>query len=341
MPYPTRKIGNADVPAISWGAMGLSAFYGPIPSDEERFKVLDRAFQLGITHWDSSDRYGDSEDLIGKWFKRTGKRDSIFLATKFGFSDVARRVVRCDPPYIKQAVEKSLKRLGVDYIDLYYAHRMDPTVPIEETVAAMAELVKEGKVKYLGLSEASANTIRRANAIHPIAAVQMEYSPFVLYIEGDDSDPKSSILATAREFGTKVIAYSPLGRGLLTGQYKSLEDFDQADFRRHLPKVSDEHFSKIFALVELLNKLGVKYNATAGQICLAWVLAQGDDIIPIPGTKKIKYLDENSDAVKITLTSEEVKEIRKVAIESGAADVPRYPEIGMAMALVETPLPKM
>lgn len=208
----SRKIAESIVPPVSFGAMGLSQFYGPVGSDEERFQVLDAAHQLGCTHWDTSDLYADSEELIGKWFQRTGKRGDIFLASNFGFTDDG---IRGDPEYVKHAAEKSLKTLGVDYIDLYYAHRVDSNVPIEYTVQAMAELVKEGKVKYLGLSECSARSLRRAHAVHPIAAIQVEVSPFCL----DIFDPKLDLLRTARELGVKVVCYSPLGRGLLTGRF--------------------------------------------------------------------------------------------------------------------------
>ncbi|KAJ6607704.1 NADP-dependent oxidoreductase domain-containing protein [Mycena sp. CBHHK59/15] len=217
MSFPTRKIGGADVSALGFGAMGIAGAYGAVEGDEERFKVLDAAYAAGCTHWDTADIYGDSEELLGKWFKRTGKRDEIYLATKFGIVMTEERVVNGTPEYARQSVEKSLKRLGVDCVDLYYLHRADSTVSIEHSVAAMAEFVKEGKVKHLGLSEVSASTLRRAHAVHPIAAVQVEYSPFTLDIE----DPKIDLLRTCRELGIAVVAYSPLGRGLLSGLYRS------------------------------------------------------------------------------------------------------------------------
>ncbi|KAF8529426.1 Aldo/keto reductase [Gautieria morchelliformis] len=335
MPYPIRKIGNTDVSAVGWGAMGISAFYGaPLPDEE----LLDRAFELGITNWDSADVYADSEELIGKWFAKTGKRSSIFLATKFGFkSDFS---LSADPKYVREAFEKSHKRLGVDYVDLYYAHRVDPNVPIEDTVAAMAELVKEGKVKYIGLSEPSPASLRRAHAVHPIAAVQVEYSPFTLDIE--NPDPKIGLLATARELGITVVAYSPLGRGLLASKFTSHEDItkDDHDFRRFLPRFSKENFPKVLALLDDLKTISKRHNATPGQICLAWLLALGLDIIPIPGTKSVKYLEENADAAHIKLTAEEVEAIRKAAITSGAMEAPRYGESDMRALAIDSPFPK-
>ncbi|KAJ7119571.1 NADP-dependent oxidoreductase domain-containing protein [Mycena epipterygia] len=333
MAIPARKIGDALVPEIGFGAMGISAFYGTPESDEDRFKVLDAAYAGGSRHWDTADVYGDSEELIGKWFKRTGKRSDIFLATKFGYtaSDPLG-----DPEYVKQQATKSLSKLGVEYIDLYYQHRIDPKTPIELTVGAMAELVKEGKVKYLGLSECSAKALRRAHAVHPISAIQIEYSPFVLDIE----DPKVALLETARELGVTIVAYSPLGRGLLTGQYKSPNDFEESDFRRGIPKYSEANFPKILGVVEKLKEVGRKHNATSGQVTLAWILAQGPEFVVIPGTKKIKYLEENLGAAAVRLSPEEVSAVRKIAEES---EVPgnRYDGANMAQVLLDSPeLPK-
>ncbi|KAF9566054.1 Aldo/keto reductase [Agrocybe pediades] len=327
---PTRKIGKDDVTAIGLGLMGLSIFYGTIPSDEERFKVLDAAVEAGCTNWDSSDFYGDSEDLLGKWFKRTGKRNEIFLATKFGITSGA---PNGKPEYVREACEKSLKRLGVDTIDLYYVHRVDQTVPIERTVSAMAELVKEGKVRYLGLSEVSSKTLRRAHAVHPISAVQIEYSPFFLDIE----DEKIGLLKTCRELGVAVVAYSPLGRGMLTGTFKSHEDIPAGDARRRFPKFGPANFPNIVKLVEGLQEMGKKHNATASQIALAWLLAQGDDIIPIPGTKKIKYLNENLGALKIKLDPSEVAEIREIVNRADATKGDRYPTAAMGLLFADTP----
>ncbi|KAJ7176220.1 NADP-dependent oxidoreductase domain-containing protein [Mycena crocata] len=328
----TRKIGNASFSGIGFGAMGISTWYGEVGSDEERFKVLDAAHAAGSTFWDTADIYGDSEELIGKWFKRTGKRSDIFLATKFGFV-ASNFSINGSPAYVKSSAEGSLKKLGVVCIDLYYLHRADPDTPIEHTVGAMAELIKEGKIKHIGLSEVSASTLRRAHAVHPIAAVQVEYSPFTLDIE----DPKIALLATARELGVKIVAYSPLGRGLLTGQYKSPNDFADDDFRKAIPRYSAENFPNILKLADGLKEIGKKYNgATAGQVALAWLLAQGDDVITIPGTKKIKYLNENVGAGKITLSVEDVKAVREVAAKADAAKGDRYPAAMLAQMFIET-----
>ncbi|KAJ7738258.1 NADP-dependent oxidoreductase domain-containing protein [Mycena maculata] len=330
---PTRSIGNSTFPAIGFGAMGISVFYGAVDSDEERFKILDAAYAAGCTFWDTADVYRDSEELIGKWFKRTGKRDEIFLSTKFGFIP-ADFSINGTPAYVKQAVEASLAKLGVETIDLYYLHRADAKTPIEHTVAAMAEFVKAGKVKYIGLSEVSASTLRRAHAVHPIAAVQVEYSPFTLDIE----DPKINVLNTARELGIKIVAYSPLGRGLLTGQYKSPDDFEDTDFRKIVPRYNATNFPNILKLADGLKEIGTKYDgATGGQVALAWLLAQGDDIIPIPGTKKIKYLQENIAAGAITLSAADVQAVRDVAVRADAAQGDRYPPGMMEQMFVETP----
>ncbi|KZV67259.1 Aldo/keto reductase [Peniophora sp. CONT] len=309
MSLPTRKIGNTDVTAIGYGAMGIAAFYGQVQSDEERFKFLDALYESGCTNWDTADIYGDSEDLIGKWFKRTGKRSEIFLATKFGVTIGTGKPITGDPEYVKAACEKSLKRLGVDQIDLYYLHRADQTVPIEKTVGAMAELVKEGKVKYIGLSEVSEKTLRRAHAVHPISALQVEYSPFFLDIER----PNVGLLSACRELGIAVVAYSPLGRGLLTGRYKSPEDFEEGDFRRSVPKFSKENFPNILKVVDEIKAAGEAHGAPPSTTALAWLLAQGNDIIPIPGTRSVKYLHENVAACKLELSSEEVKTLRDIA----------------------------
>ncbi|EIN13062.1 Aldo/keto reductase [Punctularia strigosozonata HHB-11173 SS5] len=341
MALPTRKIGNDLVSAIGYGAfdapvtcaMGIAAFYGKPDPDEVRLKFLDDLYASGCHFWDTADVYQDSEDLLGKWFQKTGKRKDIFLATKFGIVRQSGRFVNGSPEYAKQAIEKSLKRLGVDYVDLYYLHRPDPQVPIEETVTALAELVSAGKIRYIGLSEVSAATLRRAHAIHPIAAIQVEYSPFTLDIE----DPKINLLNTARELGVTIIAYSPLGRGLITGQYKGPEDFDEDDFRRKVPRYSKENFPNILKLAEGLKQIGERHGATAGQVALAWLLAQGDDVIPIPGTRKQKYLEENLGALKLKLTPEEVAEVREVAKKADAANGPRYPPGFVETLFAETP----
>ncbi|KAI8986631.1 Aldo/keto reductase [Trametes punicea] len=334
MSLPTRKIGNSEVSAIGYGAMGIAAFYGkPLP-DEERFKVLDAVYENGCKFWDTADRYADSEELIGKWFKRTGKRDEIFLATKFGIVSDPDRAVNGTPEYAVKALNASLKRLGTDHVDLWYLHRADPQVPIELTIRAMAEQVKAGKVKYIGLSEVSEKTLRRAHAVHPISALQVEYSPFTLDIE----DPKIGLLKAARELGITIIAYAPLGRGLVTGRYKSPEDFEEGDFRRQVPRYSKENFPNILKLVDGLKRIGEKYNITPGQVSLAWILAQGEDVIPIPGTTKIPNLKENLDALKVKLSPEDIKEVRKIAIEADVAKGPRYPPRLFSVLFADTPL---
>ncbi|KAF8997500.1 NADP-dependent oxidoreductase domain-containing protein [Cyathus striatus] len=332
MSFPTRKIGNDQVSEIGFGAMGIAAYYGSTQPDEERLKVLDAAFEEGCTFWDTANIYGDSEELIGKWFKKTGNRNEVFLATKFGIVRTA-RAINGDPEHVKEAAALSLKRLGVEQIDLYYLHRADKTVPIEKTVGAMAELVKEGKVRYLGLSEITSDTLRRAHAIHPISAVQVEYSPFTLDIE----DEKIGLLKACRELGVTVIAYSPLGRGLLTGQYKSPDDFEDGDFRKFVPRYSKENFPNILKIASGLEEIGKRHKATAGQVALAWILGQGDHIIPIPGTKKIKYLKENIAASKIKLSKEELDEVREIATKADAAQGDRYPPGMMDKLFVDTP----
>ncbi|KDQ10667.1 hypothetical protein BOTBODRAFT_163531 [Botryobasidium botryosum FD-172 SS1] len=274
------------------------------------YQFLDRLFELGCTNWDTADVYNDSEEILGKWFRRTGNRSKIFLATKFGITPD--HSVNGKPEYVKEACTRSLAKIGVDYVDLYYLHRVDTKTPIELTVGAMAELVKEGKVKHLGLSEPSAATLRRAHAVHPIAAIQVEYSPFVFDIE------KNGVLDTARELSIAVVAYSPLGRGLVTGQYKSLADFPEDDFRRTIPKYSDENFPKIAYLVEQLKEIASNYGegVTSGQVTLAWLLAQGPNIIPIPGTKKVKYLEENLGALHLQLTPSDMRKIREAVLDT-------------------------
>ncbi|KIK56496.1 hypothetical protein GYMLUDRAFT_47031 [Collybiopsis luxurians FD-317 M1] len=333
--FPLRKLHDTQVSAIGYGAMGLSGFYGEAgKSDEERFKVLDAAYEQGCTFWDTADIYNDNEELIGKWLKRTGNRDKIFIATKIGYYHKPEvRIVNGDPEYIIEAANRSLKKINVSTIDLLYLHRADVSVPIEVTVGAMAKLVKEGKVKYLGLSEVSAATIRRAHAVHPIAAVQVEYSPFNLEIE----DPKIGVLKVCRELGITIVAYSPLGRGILTGQVKSSADFSEGDFRKIFPKYNEENFPNILKLADGLKEIGIKHGATAGQVALAWLLAQGDDIIPIPGTKKVKYLGENLRSIDVKLTKDDLSLIRDYIEKSDATKGPRYPEWGMSLAYADTP----
>ncbi|KZO91919.1 Aldo/keto reductase [Calocera viscosa TUFC12733] len=340
MSMPTRKLGDDDVSAIGFGAMGIGGVgFGPTNMTfNQRLAVLDRAFELGCTFWDTANVYGESEPLIGEWFKSNPKkRDKIFLATKFGYIHVGETFgFDLSAQAAKECCKKSLELLNVDRIDLFYAHRIaDGKTPIEITVGAMAELVKEGKVRYLGLSECSAAAIRRAHAVHPITAVQVEYAPITLDIE----DPKIGILATCRELGISVIPWSPLGKGILTGQYKSPDGFEPGDLRSVTPRFSKENFPKVLAVADKLKSIGHRHNATAGQISLAWILAQGPDFIPIPGTKSIKYLEENIGAAYITLSDKEVAEIREVCKESGAMDALRMaPEFMSAIYQDSPPL---
>lgn len=278
----------------------------------------------------------DNEELLGKWFARSGLRSSIFLVTKFGFvpgNPHDLRSLRTDPEYVRQACLRSLSVLGVDKIDLYMAHRIDDVTPIEKTVDAMVELKKEGKIDYLGFSEISAESLRRACKVHQITAVEVEYSAFSLDIESE----QIKLLDTCRELGVAVIAYSPLGRGLLTGRYKSLDDFDEKDARvLMMPRFSKENFPKNLELVKAIEGLAKKKGVTSGQLSLAWLLAQGDDIFPIPGTKKIERLEENLGALQVQLTEEEVKEIRTL-VDAAEIHGDRYPEMVVAQLFRDTP----
>lgn len=343
MPFPTRKIGDDNVSAIGLGCMGMSFGYTSFGGydDKESLNVLTRSADLGLTFWDTSDVYGPhtNEKLLGKWFKETGRRKEIFLATKFAnyIEPSGNFVVRGDAPYVKEACAASLERLGVDQIDLYYQHRVDDKTPIEETVKAMAELKAEGKIRYLGLSECSARSLRRAHAVHPIAAVQMEYSPFALEIESEQTD----FLRTARELGVKIVAYSPLGRGFLTGTIKSRNDIDESDSRWRHPRFSETNFPENLKLVETLAGIAKRKGVTPGQLSLAWVLAQGEDFIPIPGTKRVKYLEENAGAVEVKLTPDEVAEIRAEIEKVGGGKGERYPPNLLAKCFGDSPeLPK-
>ncbi|KAK6859408.1 hypothetical protein PG995_003044 [Apiospora arundinis] len=316
----TRQIGRDGpvIPAVGFGLMGASVGYGATDSDETRLKLLDRAWELGCTNWDTADIYGDSEDVVGKWLKlHPERRADIFLATKFGLHVQGQGIeVSSTPEYCAQAAEKSLKRLGVDQIDLYYVHRVDPNVPIEKTVQAMKKLVEDGKVKYLGLSEVSSATLRRAHAIHPITAVQLEYNPWTLDIEGESG---THLLATAKELGVSVFAYSPLGRGMLTGRYRSAEDFDPTDFRRTLERFQGDNFKKNLVLVDQFAEVARRKGCSPSQLVLAWLTAQSSNVFVIPGTKKTQYLEDNFGASKVTITSEEEKELRKLVEEAGVS----------------------
>jgi len=318
----TRQLGQSGltVSALGLGCMGMSDFYGQT-DDAESIRTLHRALDLGITFFDTADMYGPfkNEELLGKAFK--GQRNRLVLATKFGIqrdpSDPSKRGINGRPEYVRAACEASLRRLGTDYIDLYYQHRVDPNTPIEETVGAMAELVKEGKVRFLGLSEAAAATVRRAVAVHPIAALQSEYSLW-------SRDPEDEILPTCRELGVGFVPYSPLGRGFLTGQIKSFDDLDQDDYRRHTPRFQGENFQKNLDLVARINELARQKDCTPGQLALAWVLAQGDDVVPIPGTKRVKYLEENVGALQVSLSADELAQLDEIAPKGVAAGT-RYP----------------
>ncbi|KAI1497593.1 aldo-keto reductase [Biscogniauxia marginata] len=343
--YPKRKLGDDLVSAIGLGCMGMSTGYASFGgfNDDESFKVLTKAADMGITFWDTSDFYGPftNELLIGRWFKETGRRDEIFLATKFAAKTVDGKLeIRGDPEYVKEACRASLERLGIDHIDLYYQHRVDSKTPIEHTIQAMAELKKEGKIRYLGISECSARSLRRAYKIHPITAVQMEYSPFALQIESKDTD----ILRTARELGVKVVAYSPLGRGFLTGAIQKREDLDEKDTRsvktllgRAHPRFSEAYFQDNLKLAELIGSIAKEKGCTPGQLSLAWVLAQGEDIIPIPGTKRIKYLEENAQAVDIKLSQQEEAKIRDVINGFGGSKGDRYPTAALSTLFGDSP----
>ncbi|KAK7393965.1 hypothetical protein QQX98_013252 [Neonectria punicea] len=315
---PLRQFGKngPDIPAIGFGLMGMIIGYGTTDSDEERLKLLDRAWELGCTNWDTADIYGDSEDVVGKWLRlHPERRGDIFLATKFGLKvEGAEIVVDSSPEHCRASIERSLKRLGVDQVDLYCMHRANDKVPIEKTVGVMKQLVGEGKVKYLGLSEVSSDTLRRAHAVHPISAVQVEYNPWTLDIEGP---PGTNLLDTCVELGVSVFAYAPLGRGILTGRYKSVDDFDEGDARRNMVRFQSDNFKKNLVVVEKCNELARRKGCTSSQLVLAWLSAQNKNIFVIPGTKKIKYLEENVGASALTLTDEEQQALRKLVLEAG------------------------
>lgn len=323
----TRRLGRSDleVSAIGLGCMGMSEFYGAT-DEAEAVATIHRALDLGCTFLDTADMYGPhtNEQLVGRAIK--GRRDEVVLATKFGIvRDPTHPMIRGingRPDYVRQSCDASLKRLGVDVIDLYYQHRVDAETPIEDTVGAMAELVKAGKVRHLGLSEAGAQTLRRACAVHPIAALQSEYSLW-------SRDPEDEILATCRELGIGLVAYSPLGRGFLTGQITRFEDLADDDYRRFSPRFQGDNFAKNLALVERIRAMAAARHCSASQLALAWVLAQGDDVVAIPGTKRRAYLEENLGARALPLSADDLAEIERIA-PRGAAAGTRYPEAMMS-----------
>ncbi len=323
MTIPTRALGQGlEVSAQGLGCMGMSQIYGPA-DETESLATIARALELGVTFLDTADVYGlgHNEELVGRAI--AGRRDDVVLATKFGIvrrpEDNNFRAVNGRPDYVRSACDASLQRLGVNHIDLYYQHRADPNVPIEDTIGAMAELVDAGKVRHLGLSEAATDTIRRAHAVHPISALQSEWSLWSRDIEGE-------VLPTARELGIGIVPYSPLGRGLLTGQISSADDLSRGDFRRGTPRFEGENLTRNLEVVERVRMIATEKGVTPGQLALAWVQAQGDDVAPIPGTKRRTYLEENVAALDVKLTADDIAELEAVASTSAVSGA-RYADM--------------
>jgi len=327
----TTKIGDREVGVLGLGCMGMTYAYGQ-PDNEESIRVLHRALELRVNHWDTADVYGPrtNEELLALVLK--DRRDDVFLATKFGIvhdrsltshqdlvAENAPLFIDGTPAYVKKAIDLSLQRLGVDHVDLYYLHRVDRRTPIEETVGAMADLVKAGKVKHLGLSDASPETLRRAHAVHPITALQNEYSLWT-------REHETRAFPVCRELGIKIVGYSPLGRGFLTGELKSEADLPEGDWRRNNPRFQGENFTKNLEMVATVRNLATRKGATPAQVALAWVLAQGEDILPIPGTKRVKYLEQNVASTTVTLSAEDLAELSALAPTAGD----RYNEVMMA-----------
>ncbi|MDT7800089.1 MAG: hypothetical protein QOI78_3522 [Actinomycetota bacterium] len=316
----TRKLGELEVGAQGLGCMGMSQAYGVFDNEDESIATVHRALDLGVTLLDTANVYGQgaNEELVGRAI--AGRRDEVVLATKFGivWGEDGAVGARGDAEYVKQSCDESLRRLGVDHIDLYYQHRVDPDTPIEETWGALASLVEAGKIRYAGISEASAATIRAAHAVHPVTALQSEWSLWTRGIEGE-------ILETARELGIGLVPFSPLGRGFLTGAVTSMKDLPEGDMRRGLPRFAEGNFERNMAIVDALRKLAEEKGVTAGQLALAWVQSHGEDVVPIPGTKRRKYLEENVAAAALELTAADIEAIEAAAPADAVAGE-RYPE---------------